>query len=140
MLKNEIEQITPYIDKDSSKIKNLNLLIVEDDEVSSQFLETILQDSVREITFAKNGIEAIKLCKNETHIDLVLMDVKMPVMDGYSATREIRKFNKDLIIIAQTAYALIGDNEEAIEAGCNDYISKPIDKQLLIEMINKHLG
>jgi len=138
--KNEIEQITPYIDKDSSNIKNLNLLIVEDDEVSSQFLETILQDSVREITFAKNGIEAIKLCKNETHIDLVLMDVKMPVMDGYSATREIRKFNKDLIIIAQTAYALIGDNEEAIEAGCNDYISKPIDKQLLIEMINKHLG
>jgi len=87
--------------KTHQKSKNLNLLIVEDDEVSSQFLETILQDSVREITFAKNGIEAIKLCKNETHIDLVLMDVKMPVMDGYSATREIRNLNKDLIIIAQ---------------------------------------
>ena len=62
----------------------------------------------------------------------------MPVMDGYTATKEIRKFNKDVIIIAQTAYALIGDKEKAIEAGCNDYISKPIDQEILAEMIGKY--
>lgn len=137
--KKEIEHILPDVDKDLSRIKNMNLLIVEDDEVSSQLLEVVLQDSVREIIVAKNGVEAIKLCKDNPNIHLVLMDVKMPVMDGYTATRKIREFNKDLVIIAQTAYALAGDNEKAFDAGCNDYISKPIDKQLLIAMINKHM-
>jgi len=67
-----------------------------------------------------------------------LMDIKMPVMDGYEATRQIRQFNKEVIIIAQTAYALIGDSEKAIEAGCNEYVSKPIDKIALIELIKKY--
>ena len=92
------------------------------------------------VIFAKNGMEAIQLCKNGSEVDLVLMDIKMPVMDGYNATREIRKFNKDLVIIAQTAYALHGDKEKAIEAGCNDYITKPIIKTQLLEIISKHVG
>ena len=134
---NIVEQITQSVEKDSSKIKNLKLLIVEDDEISSRFLETILYDYVQEISFAKNGLEAIKLCKNNVNLDLVLMDVKMPIMDGYTSTREIRKFNKNLIIIAQTAYALAGDNKDAIEAGCNDYITKPINKMELIGKIER---
>ena len=64
----------------------------------------------------------------------------MPEMNGYDATRKIREFNKDVIIIAQTAYALYGDREKALEAGCDDYISKPINKEELMEMINKYLG
>ncbi|MGQ1911098.1 response regulator [Marinifilum sp. RC60d5] len=67
------------------------------------------------------------------------MDIKMPKMNDHDATTEIRKFNKDLVIIAQTAYALRGDKEKAIEAGCNDYITKPINKKLLLEIINKFI-
>ena len=67
------------------------------------------------------------------------MDIKLPEMDGYEATRKIREFNKDIVIIAQTAFALIGDREKAIEAGCNDYISKPISKDILIKLIKKYL-
>jgi CheY-like chemotaxis protein len=66
------------------------------------------------------------------------MDIKMPDMDGYEATRQIRQFNKDVIIIAQTAYAFYGNNEKAIEAGCNDYITKPINHTLLKKLIKKH--
>jgi len=68
-----------------------------------------------------------------------LMDIAMPGMNGYEATREIREFNKDVIIIAQTAYALQGDKEKALKAGCNDYISKPIDKLKLHALIRKHI-
>jgi CheY-like chemotaxis protein len=70
---------------------------------------------------------------------LMLMDIQMPGMSGYEATRQIRQFNKEVIIIAQTAYAQTGDREKAIEVGCNDYISKPINQNLLIELIEKHL-
>jgi CheY-like chemotaxis protein len=68
------------------------------------------------------------------------MDIRMPKMDGLEATHHIRRFNKDVIIIAQTAYAFLGDKEKAIEAGCNDYITKPINKTLLYELINKHVN
>jgi CheY-like chemotaxis protein len=68
------------------------------------------------------------------------MDIRMPDMDGYEATRQIRQFNTNVVIIAQTAYAFSGDNEKAIEAGCNDYISKPINKALLYELIKKHVN
>jgi CheY-like chemotaxis protein len=66
------------------------------------------------------------------------MDIRMPNMDGNEATRQIRQFNKDVVIIAQTAYGFSGDREKAIEAGCNDYIAKPIDKTLLYDLIKKH--
>jgi len=69
---------------------------------------------------------------------LVLMDIKMPIMDGYEATRQIRLFNKDVVIIAQTAFALTGDREKAIAAGCNDYISKPIKKNELMVLVQKY--
>jgi len=117
----------------------LNLLVVEDDEVSSELLKMLLEDTFPNITFAQNGKEAVEICRNNLEIDLVLMDLKMPVMSGYTATQQIREFNKDLLIIAQTAYAMQGDREKAIEAGCNDYISKPINKIMLLEMINKHI-
>jgi CheY-like chemotaxis protein len=84
------------------------------------------------------GIEAIEVCRNNPDLDLVLMDIRMPVMDGNEATRIIRQFNKDVIIIAQTAYAFSGDKKKAIEAGSNDYISKPINTTLLYELIKKH--
>lgn len=139
-IKKEIEQPPEDIIYNPAKIKKLNLLIVEDEEVSAELLEVMLEDMFKKINFARTGIEAVEICRKNPEIDLVLMDVKLPEMDGYTATRKIRKFNKNIIIIAQTAYALLGDKEKAIEAGCNDYISKPIDKKLLLEMINKQVG
>ena len=81
--------------------------------------------------------EAVELCRKHSEIDLVLMDIDMPEMNGYEATRQIRKFNKEVFIIAQTAYGLSGDKDKALKAGCNDYISKPIDKRALLKMIEK---
>ena len=94
----------------------------------------------KEIRKVKNGKEAIEACRQHSDIDLVLMDIQMPVMNGYQATREIRKFNKDVIIIAQTAFALTGDKEKAMEAGCNDYIAKPINAMELQERIQRYFG
>ena len=92
----------------------------------------------KKILKARTGIEAIVACRNNPDIDLVLMDIKMPDMDGYEATMQIRQFNKDVIIIAQTAYALTTDREKAIEAGCNDYISKPFGHTLSAELMKKY--
>ncbi len=121
-----------------SQLNNLSILIVEDEEISDTYLSIILKSIGKEIIHAKNGFEAVEYCKKKKEIDFVLMDIKMPGMDGYEATRKIRKINKNVIIIAQTAYALSGDREKALEAGCNDYISKPVKKDELVELIWKH--
>jgi len=118
-------------------IKNLNILIVEDDDTSYSLLTRTLQKISSKVFRAKTGIHAIDVCRNNPDFDLILMDIRMPDMDGYEATRQIRKFNKDVIIIAQTAYGFSGDREKAIVAGCNDYISKPINNTLLYELIKK---
>jgi len=119
-------------------MKNLKILIAEDDESSEMFLSTALTRLVKELLIARTGVKAIEICRNNPDIDLVLMDIRMPDMDGYEATRQIREFNKDVVIIAQTAYALAGDREKAIEAGCNDHIGKPIIISVLKGLIQKH--
>ena len=119
-------------------LKKLNVLIAEDDEVSERLIEVEVRKYSKEIFKARTGFEAIEVCHNHPDIDLILMDIKMPGMDGYEATRQIRLFNKYVVIIAQTAFTQTGDREKAIEAGCNDYISKPIGKNDLIAMISKY--
>jgi len=138
----------PYFEKtitnsnDSAKtlIKKLKVLIVEDEIISEEFLSIISFDISSEILKANNGIEAVEMCKNNTDIDLIIMDIKMPLMDGYEATRKIREFNSNVIIIAQTAYTLENDRNKALEAGCNDYISKPILKEALMLAIHKYFN
>jgi len=125
-------------DDDEGQIKNLKILIAEDDETSDLLITRMLKKISNEVLHAKTGVETIEVCRNHPDLDLVLMDIRMPTMGGYEATRQIRLFNKDVIIIAQTAYALMGDREKSIEAGCNDYISKPIDSTLLMELIQRH--
>lgn len=120
-------------------LKKLKVLIAEDEEFSDTYLTIVLKDICSEILHAKTGRKSVELCKENTDLDLILMDIKMPDMDGYEATKEIRKFNKDIVIIAQTAYALEGDFEKALLVGCNDYISKPIDQNELLEKIRKHI-
>ncbi|MEI8004961.1 MAG: response regulator [Bacteroidota bacterium] len=123
----------------SGHIKNLKILIAEDDETSDFLISSILRNNNHELFHAATGAEAIEECRNNQGLDLVLMDIRMPDISGLEATRLIRQFNKSLIIIAQTAYALAGDREKALEAGCNDYIAKPINKDELEKLIQQHL-
>ena len=125
-------------EKEETQLKNLKILIVEDDEISYSLLTRMLQKISNEVLHSMTGAEAIEVCRNNPDIDLVLMDIRMPGMDGNEATRNIRQFNKNVIIIAQTAYAFSGYKETAINAGSNDYISKPINITLLYELIKKH--
>ncbi|MFC2107079.1 ATP-binding protein [Bacteroidota bacterium] len=119
--------------------ENKLFLIVEDVESSYEYLKIILENNNAKTLWAKDGSESIKYCKENPSIDLILMDINLPVMNGYDACKEIRKFNKDIIIIAQTAYALEGDYEKAIKADCNDYLSKPIKKEELLDKIDAWL-
>jgi PAS domain S-box-containing protein len=120
-------------------VRNLKILIAEDDEVSEMLIDTYIKIFGKEILKARTGIEAVEMCRNNPDTDLILMDIRMPDMGGYEATRQIRLFNQKVVIIAQTAYGQFGDKEKAIEAGCNDYISKPINKDKLLSLIQKYL-
>ena len=120
------------------KIRNLKILIAEDDETSEKLIKIVVDKFCKEILIARTGLEAINACRNNNDLDLILMDIYMPELNGYEATMQIRKFNKEVMIIAQTAYALSGEKEKALVAGCNDYVSKPINHDYLKEIINKH--
>ncbi len=118
--------------------RQLKILLVEDDEVSYSLLKMILKEISSETLRASNGLDAVRLCRENPDIDVVLMDIRMPEMNGLEATRQIRQFNNDLVIIAQTAYGFSSDCEMALDAGCNDYLSKPISRKALIDTINKY--
>ncbi len=123
----------------SKKTVNLQkILIVEDDETSSLHLSLTMKKIAKEIIYAKSGKKAVEICKAHPEIELILMDIKLPEMDGYTATKLIRKFNSNIIIIAQTAYALAGEKQKALDAGCNGYLSKPIDTQALFTELNQY--
>jgi CheY-like chemotaxis protein len=115
------------------------ILIVDDDEVSIASHKTILKSASLEYLIARNGLEAVEMCRVNQGISIVLMDIKMPIMNELEATRKIREFRKDLSIIGVTAYAMIGDMGKAIDAGCDDYITKPIKSALLLSAISKQL-
>jgi len=115
----------------------LNILLAEDDDPNYRLYETILRPKGT-LHRAINGEEALALVKSDQHFDIVLMDIKMPGMDGLEATRRIKLLRPQLPIIAQTAYAQVDDRLKALEAGCEDYISKPIDHNKLYELIDKY--
>ncbi len=112
-------------------------LIAEDEEDNFRYLEVALSISNASLIWARTGLEAVDIFKRIDKIDLVLMDIKMPEMDGYAATREIKKQNGKVPVIAQTAYAMSEEREKSIVAGCDDYIAKPIGYEDLLSKINK---
>jgi CheY-like chemotaxis protein len=139
--KNVIQNVVSSEESDNQinpEDSGLKILIAEDDKISEKLIEIAVIPCSKEILKVRTGVEAVETLRNQPDIDLVLMDIQLPVMDGYEATRQIRKFNKKVIIIAQTAYALAGDRLMALEAGCDDYISKPINLALLTALINKY--
>lgn len=115
------------------------VLIVEDDETNLIYLQLVLKDLNIELLKAVNGQAAVETFEQNQDIVLILMDIRLPGMDGYEATSMIRKMNKDVVIIAQTAYAFSSDKDKAIESGCNDYVSKPIRREELLKKINHYL-
>jgi CheY-like chemotaxis protein len=116
-------------------LKTKKILIVEDDVSSRLYLNKILEKTGASLLNACDGMEAVETSKANPGIDIILMDIQLPVVDGYEAARMIREFSTDVIIIAQTAYSLLGDREKIIASGFDDYIVKPIFPQQLIEKL-----
>ncbi len=113
--------------------RNPNILIAEDVESNYLYLKAVLSKLNATIFWAKNGIEAVDICEKQKNIDLVLMDLQMPEMNGYEATQILKRKFPDLPVVAQTAFAMSDDREKALDAGCDDYLAKPIkSKDLLI--------
>ena len=119
--------------------KNPKILIAEDVESNFLYLKAVLSKLNSEVFWAKNGVEAVDICVDVEKIDLVFMDLQMPEMNGYEATRILKKKFPKLPIVAQTAFAMSDDREKAIDAGCDDYLAKPIKSKDLLFIAEKFL-
>jgi PAS domain S-box-containing protein len=122
-----------------NKYSGKTILIAEDDTSNYDFLRIFLTRMNIRVLWAKDGQEAINLCETDSSIDLVFMDIKMPVIDGFEATRKIKRKRPRLPVIAQTAYAMSTDRVEAVKSGCDDYMSKPIKIKQLTDILEKYL-
>lgn len=133
---NNIEKktVVNITDKQKTMDQNKKILIVEDDEASIQYFKHALQNEYELLFYAKTGNEALQLHKSESP-DFILMDIGLPDMNGLDVVRKIRENDKKVIIIAQTAFAMSGDDAKALEAGCNDYITKPVSRDLLLKKL-----
>jgi len=136
----KVKEVTRSKEKESKvKIQERPVLLIAEDEESNLFyLETLLRKASITIFSAVNGKEAVDQCRKHPEISLVLMDIKMPVMDGFEATREIKSFRKDIPVIAITAFAMMGDEKKALEAGCDDYLTKPVSKDVLLMKLKRY--
>ncbi len=115
------------------------ILVVEDEEINAYFFQAALNKTNATLIFADSGKKAVECVTSENSIDVILMDIRMPEMDGYSATRQIKSIRPDIPIIAQTAHAMANEREQILEAGCDDYISKPIRFHTLMDVLNRYL-
>ncbi|MEI7661503.1 MAG: response regulator, partial [Bacteroidota bacterium] len=131
----QLKRITLPLNKWSERV----ILVVEDEDSNFLLIDRMLKSTGVKLVWAKNGMEAIDLCRIQ-QFDLVLMDIRMPVMDGYETTLVLKTEHKDLPVIAQTAYALKGEREKSIAAGCDNYISKPISSHELLAVLEKYLN
>jgi len=115
------------------------ILIVEDEEVSRFFFKKALKKTQANLFFVNDGIEAVSMIQENTEIDAVLMDIRLPRMNGIEATLKIKEINPEMPIIIQSAYALNSTKDEAIKSGCNEFITKPIHIETLLSLLQKHL-
>jgi CheY-like chemotaxis protein len=120
-------------------LRGRKILIVEDDDSSRLYLNKILERAGADILNARDGQEAVDVAMNNPGIEIILMDIQLPVLDGFSALAKIREVRKDIVVVAQTAYGLLGDKEKILNSGFDDYIIKPILSQNLIEKLTVNL-
>ncbi len=124
----------------NDELKGKKILIVEDDLSSRLYLNKILEKAGVITLNAGDGQQALDMAIGNPDIDIILMDIQLPVMDGYTTARKIREFRTDIIIIAQTAYGLMDDKEKIMDSGFDDYLIKPIISQVLIEKLKINLS
>ena len=116
------------------------VLIVEDNETSNIYFEAALRKTNASLIWAKNGLDAVEIVKKNGKIDLILMDINMPKMDGIEATRIIKSLFPHIIIVVQTAFILSGEERMCQEAGCDEFITKPIRLKYLLDTLNRYLA
>jgi hypothetical protein len=126
--------------RDGLPLQGLTILVAEDNPVNQEVIKATLLGEGAEVVMAENGLEAVACVERGDTFDMVLMDIQMPVMGGFEATRRIREIAPDLPIIGQTANAFAEDRKACLEAGMVDHIAKPIDVQALIESIRRHVS
>jgi CheY-like chemotaxis protein len=119
---------------------NKKILIADDDLLSRKYFSKVLEPTHATLSFVKNGKEAINYCRENPEVDLVLMDIKMPVKDGISATRELKKIFPGIPVIVETAYAFDYDKKNAMKSGADEYITKPILREKLFNLMEKYLN
>ncbi len=137
---NSLIELNSKVEDRNKSTKLKTVLIVEDDDSSYEFIKSVLELKNINYIRAKNGKVAVEYCNDNPDVDLVLMDINMPVMNGYEASKQIKLVNPKLPIIAQSAYAIFGDKEKALKAGCDDYITKPIVMEELLTLIYKFIN
>ena len=120
--------------------RQVQILISEDDNTSALLLKRLVSGYCNKVLMAVNGVEAVDICRSNPNLQLILMDINMPEMDGYEATRQIRSFNQNVVIIAQTAFVLDNDQKKVLQSGFNDFLSKPIAKEKLLAMLKYYFG
>ncbi|HPH16266.1 MAG TPA: response regulator, partial [Bacteroidales bacterium] len=118
---------------------NETILVAEDDDVNYYYLTKIMAKTNYNIIRALNGEEAVTIVKNNPNVKLILMDIKMPIMNGYEATNIIRSLDATIPVIAQTAYALSDEQDKIRQTNFTDYVSKPLKRDVLLELIKKHI-
>lgn len=133
-VKEEVKTKHPLLDP------NAVILVAEDDEYNYKFIETVLNRADFKVIRAENGVEAVNICYNNPDVQLVLMDLKMPVMGGIEATRQIKNFLPGLPVIALTAFVSSEDEQEAFLCGCEEYIKNPVDSSHLLHSVGDLLG
>jgi len=143
-IKNASDELK-IITQEKIRSKNFNwkdktVLVAEDEEMNYLFIQEVLRDSNVNIIWSHNGKEATQKFKENKNIDIVLMDIKMPYMDGYEATKIIKQINPNTPIIALTAYAMEKERNKGYEAGCNEYIQKPIKQEILLQLLDKYFS
>mgnify|MGYP005838050461 CR=1 FL=1 len=119
--------------------KSYTILVAEDEEYNFTLVKYIFQKEGHKVLWAKNGIEAVNFIhdKNNADIDLVIMDIKMPIMNGYESTRKIKEIRSDIPVLAVTAYAFAEDRKLSMDAGCDELITKPINRENLLNTAYK---
>jgi len=133
------ESITQAPESEKTSLhRQITALVAEDDEINFKLIKSLLATLDIKVIKAVNGIEAVNICISQKDIDLILMDIRMPGIDGYTASRQIREFRPDVIILAQTAY--FDDKEAALKNGCNDFISKPFTREQFISKVKENLN
>ncbi len=139
-----VTKTTDVIADDTKKLEfdwtGKTILVVDDVDLVYIYFKAVLRKTNVQLIRAKNGKEALNIFESNKNIDLILMDIQLTDISGYEVTKQIKKINKDIPIIAQTSYALYGDKEKSLEAGCDDYITKPIRKNELMEKIGKYIN